>query len=221
MACWCCLRTLTSYKPVRPPSATSVASAVRWSPSCAGARKSMSRPLATVRSLRELQAKANAEWASTVMKPPGQMSKPLSMSARTTISSVACPCPRAVTRMPRPRVARSLASMPLRTWSATAWGLGLSVEQAMVCSTLGETRGALAGEGRDAFAVIGTGAQRLLHGRFLRQRLAVVQLRRSIHGLARGHQRLDGHGGQALRQGQRLVPEARVLPPPPHQAPTL
>ncbi len=37
--------------------------------------------------LRELQANANAESASVVMKPPWQISWPFSMSSRTVISS--------------------------------------------------------------------------------------------------------------------------------------
>ena len=97
---------------------TSVASAVSTSPRWTGARKSTVRPAATVSSLRELQANAKAESASVVMKPPWQMSWPLSMSSRTVISSRAVPAPSATMRMPRPREARSAANMCAPTASA-------------------------------------------------------------------------------------------------------
>src|SRR5439155_12904797 len=94
------LRTSTSYTPVRPARVTSLAVAVSTSPPRAGATMSIVMPDATVSSLYELQANANAESASVVISPPWQTSKPLSMSSQIVIDTVAQPGEIASTLMP-------------------------------------------------------------------------------------------------------------------------
>lgn len=63
-------RTVTSYSPERPRSATSRAWASSTWPRRAGSRKSISKPAATVTGPRELHASANAESARDATRPP-------------------------------------------------------------------------------------------------------------------------------------------------------
>jgi hypothetical protein len=67
-----------------------------------------------------LQAKAKVESASVAMKPPWQISWPLTMSSRTFIDKVALPGPMARISMPSDLLALSFVHIPSRTASATS-----------------------------------------------------------------------------------------------------
>ena len=125
-------------------------SAVSTSPPCAGARKSTVSPAATVTTLRELQAKANAESASVVMKPPWQMSKPLSMSSRTVIVRVAVPAPRRDDRHAE-RLARRGRR---RTCARRRHGRRAETAAASIGSAIGEDRRTLGHERGHALEIV-------------------------------------------------------------------
>src|SRR5690606_23196996 len=125
------------------------------------------------------------------------MSRPLSMSARTVIVSVARPGAMAVTCMPSALDARSLANIPSRTCSAICWASDI---RRSFRSAVGEARAALVEEGLHAFAVVVREAELALDAGLHRQRARVVHLRGGVDRLARGDERARGHGGQALRE---------------------
>src|SRR5882724_10448735 len=87
--------------------------------------KEMLHCAATVRSLWELQAKANAESASAKMKPPWAMPWPLTMFGLTVIVRTASPALICRTSMPRPLLASS--SFHIASTQARARSSGESV----------------------------------------------------------------------------------------------
>src|SRR4051794_10758750 len=125
--------------PERPRSERSSAVATSTSPSYAGSRKLTSKPAATVRVPRELQASAKALSPSAATSPPCATAYPLTMSVRTVISTTARPGASSVSSMPMAREAGSSAhirravSRGSTTWSgievhgdAVSDGVGLA-----------------------------------------------------------------------------------------------
>src|SRR3954447_16261210 len=104
-------RTLTSYSPLRPKRARSMASAVSSSPSRLGATNAMSKPAATVTSPYVLHATAKALSASVATNPPCTMPCPLTICFVAPMVTLAYPGATARSRMPRPTLATSSAHM--------------------------------------------------------------------------------------------------------------
>ena len=117
--------TRTSVSPLRPYAARTRASAMRTSPSRAGATKVISPPAATVVCPRELQANAKAESARVKTYPPWQVSWPLTIVAVTGIRTTAWSTSTTCASIPRVAEARSSAHIR-RTWvrSGSAWVTG-------------------------------------------------------------------------------------------------
>src|SRR5262245_41103005 len=123
--------------PERPRSERSSAVATRMSPSYAGSRKVTSKPAATVRAPRELQASAKALSARAATRPPCATEYPFTMSGRTGISTTARPGASSLSSMPMARLAGSSAHI----CRAVSRGSGIEVNGDAVADGVG-----LAGE---------------------------------------------------------------------------
>src|SRR6266404_2287758 len=141
--------------PLRRVRHSSLASAMSSSPARAAARKSIVAAAATVLSLCELQANAKALSASAKTIPPWQTPWPLSMSARTVMTTRAHPGRTPVMRMPSACEARSSSNSRAAARSARRCPASTaSGGTPMARSATREARRALLGEGCDPFRVI-------------------------------------------------------------------
>src|SRR5579862_6250322 len=140
----------------------------------------MAAAAATVLSLYELQANANALSASAKTSPPWHRAWPLSMSGRTRITTVAAPGRTSVRRMPSACEARSQRNSSAAASSARRCGsagvAGGSCMMSFLNSASGELRRALRGERRHALGVVSAVTEFALvvalHVQLLRQRAA-------------------------------------------------
>src|SRR4051795_7763442 len=122
--------------PERPRSERSSAVATSTSPSYAGSRRLTSKPAATVRVPRELQASAKALSASAATRPPCATAYPLTMSGRTVIDTTARPSRRSSSSMPMARLAGSSAHI-CRAVSTGSTGSGIEVHGEAVADRVG------------------------------------------------------------------------------------
>src|SRR3954470_6833661 len=119
--------------PERPRSERSSAVATSTSPSYAGSRRLTSKPAATVRVPRELQARAKALSASAATRPPCATAYPMTMSGRTVIATTAPPGASSRSSMPIARLAGSSAHI----WRAVSSGSGIEVHGDVVADRVG------------------------------------------------------------------------------------
>src|ERR1019366_4789600 len=149
------------------------------------------------------------------MKPPWQMSWPLSMSSRTVIVSVAVPTPTCAMLMPRPREARSAANMCAPTTA------GSELDAPLIASSIAEDRRPLGHEGGNAFEIVVRSAEHALQIRFVAESSGEIEALRRIDRGTCGDQGARRHRGQAGSKGPDFGLEHGVIDAFPDQADAL
>src|SRR5215469_56717 len=206
--------------PLRRVRHSSRASAVSSLPSRTAMRKSIEAAAATVDSLAVLQAKANALSASAKTRAPWHAPWPLTMSARTFMSTRAPPGCTASRRMPSICEAPSRAKSAAAARSARRWRRAASLCPLMATpSASAEAGRALLAESSDALRIISAASQLALQVPLDVELLGKGATPALVECLLVARQAARRPHSELPRQGVDDACELRVLDAPPDEAP--